>query len=1605
MPLSFKISGVYYSVLEGSLTLEDTIDLRSTAEFYVLDPTGSVNFTVGEEVEINDTILGRLFRGYVSDPKAQNYTPQVTNWIDVICADNTYLADRAFAKKDYVGRAAGDIVADLVTNYLAQDGVNGASAIRTDSTVTQFNLGLLNNTIGVANIGDGNLELAPGLVLTISESTNADFSTGTLTNMQAMNDTLIPTTINALKMQSTLSYAYGTEFAQAERSVSGTAYGTASGTASGSISGTASGSISGSANGTASSSVYSSGSYTPSGYVSISGGTGGESASFSGSGGSINVNGSFSTGVSSSISGSGNFPFSTSGSFPFSTGVSSPFSSIIHNAYQPRQKSTVTIGNKTYPIVTVDAAVADNRADAMIWTGSQVIGTNDTLNYDIWISSTSPSCAGGIDLFFNDGTILTQYLGTLDVNFDIGIWDQNFVSISPIQDLTNYAKDTWYTRNINLSIIAGKTVIGVSFFNASNVAGDFLHYVKNCYLGSHSGTPFFGVSQTAPSLNPPVLSSIGAFITAGTLVKTCAVYRPEASSRISPAHSIDAIKLVKSSIISWTTTIPAIGPGVIAGSVGSTATAGQEALFVSYDATTWLPCVNNQPLPGLPTGANCAGMSLYLKETFSAGPDPTALPLLLDVNITMLSAAHATTSDIVASYGTTTAWNTGTMLGLAPNSLGDLALGLTSYSWTNLGNMTFVPGGNAISTLSVSGGALIVNTPTLVVAPPPDDDDDDDDDDCPHGSHDSNAPPTDYVSWSSTRFNFIAAVQDFTVEADFTLNASSPSQNEIGFVYRQTYWGAPNNSFAYYIRILQAAGSLAGGTSISLGYGVNSPPGKNTVAPPVGNYVNIAQSAKTITNNTTYHVKIVVSGNRHIVYWNRSTTPSIDMLDNTYLGAGNVGLRTFLSSANTSTNKIANFTITNTYAGIWTSPAINLSGICGNTQVSWSEVDMGGDEQTNATVLASLDSGATWQECTNGSLLPTASIPGLAPGTNTTGQTLRIQIILSSIAPVDNSIIQGLYVRVCGAYPGSTGTRISPITTFGAVPVAGSTLISWNGLAPTNTTIGMESSIDNGITWTSIGSGASGSASIPGIAVQLDPSDDTFNTDSSLQYIATHRTGGTISTNVWNVSQSRLEMTGGINALLVSSPVSAQNVDITADTDRSDAGGFCWRWTTASNYYALDIFDDTSNMGATNAIKLYKVVSNNRTQIGANIPITFTRGQPYRIRVTMVVSLITVYFDGAIIATATDTSLTVPGLVGLSNVGGSSQFYQLRLQPLGQSTSGVVALTRATLYTSDPGVSPQITDITVSCRSPNIQTGAIIPITQYNVLANSQNTIAQDFDDLCKQSGNFIWYIDNQLDLYFQQRTAVISPWILTGNDICITGSPTLETIADLYRNDQFITNGIDVLPINDKFFVSDGTIQTWVMDYPVDSIIAIKINGNPVTLIGILGVDTGKQFYYTKGDPTISLDPSLSVEGLLSFSYNAQKAITVEIRNDDAIALRAGYDNTSGIVQSMEDGNGITKFAMIQKAAGLLEQYSVVGRTIVFDTMRPGLVSGQLLTIFLPQIGIYDDPFLITDVSNVPFTSMTNNIETTTPFATVTATEGPVVGDWTRFFGDLWKR
>jgi len=1596
--ISCTIGGTPVTIKNNSVNLSSQHSQRSILSLTVEDSTGTLFFLRGQQIVFSDSVLGIEYTGWVQTALPQRLAvnlSQTYQEIIVTTMDNQYLPDKRTNELPYVNFKAGDIVADFIETTLASEGVTGDYALEHDSTITEFGTGLLTNAASIqtpnGNTGDGQLQIAKaGADLTITENTTAVFAAGTLSNVTATANTLVPNTVSGLKMVATL-----------------------------------------------------------------------------------------------------------------------PFT-------QPNANLRVNI-----------------------WSGSKALGTNDTFNFTIFISSASPEIKVSVGLLFNDGTNTTA------------IADANGFPIDGTTDLATQAKDKWDTRAFSTTTYNGKTISKVYVEFGGTTSGIYTCYIQNVFLTSASGTPFFSTTATAPNVNPPTVQVTTGYPTTCVLSSVSPVVNPNVSNRISTNYSIDSVKLLMSSTISW----------VVVG------TSGKATISASYDGgATYQPCTNGSALPAFPVGSVLASLTLTLLESFDVGSDPTIVPALQSVIVSLVSAPNASKSDVVKSFSTQANWNTGTKTGVVAASNGDLTTGGINSGWAQgqLLNETFIASSG--TSKSVKAGVY------------------------------TNVIPVDSTNDKilATRMDYAGTLTaPFSIDFDCTIPTTYNYASTVVVYYLQTYWGDTSADHAAYNFLIGSIPTT--GNNLVMWRGTNSNSGSATQIATVG-----AQLPG--------HVRITVNAlHVHNIYFDNNTVPVMTFTDSTYT-SGQVAIAAYEFHQNPGSGGTGTFTFSNVVISpaptqTWLSAATSVSSLTtyGDSVISWTEANTTVSDGKDAAIFvqSTIDGGTTYQTCINGQPIPNFTAAQSLSG-------ISVQILVSfytEASQVGLPIMRQLSWRVLGAYPGATGTRSTfplGIDTFnranasgtwgtssdsqtytkggtGTVNIASNTgtittttgnvtmrLGSGTGtdledtvdlklsagsdiagtmlryvdsthyykLVTTGTTISLVKNVgsgdstlasasvslstgtfytvryrvkdsgtvhlygkiwqtgttepgtivygevnesnpqwtltatdtgttnasggyglvgnsasgtvtfDNlritqfpdpslnlstvgridstGVNWTAITPGSSSVAvvtstdgfttnsatsggSITGPFPQSDPVIDTFNTNTSANYTNTNRTGGSVATVTYTTTSSRLALSGGTNGIYTYNAIVRANVDLSVTMDQSDAGGLVWCFNDASNFYYLQIGDSLSSVAA-NTLTLAKVVANSRTQL-ATSSISFpTLTRVIALRVTMGDGIINVYYESATpLFTVTDNALGA-GKMGLYNTTGSSRYYQARFMALGDDMTGKWLYHKSTLTTPSANINPAVTDQLFSMRGPLLADGATIPAlhseknpfkSYYSVEMNKLTQLSSN------AASDYLWDVDQNRKMIFTNRQTMIAPRCINTVDLLYTAMVKPTFSAQLYRNRQNITNCTGTNTVTGEQKITDGTATSWQLQYPVYAVSAITVAGVTKTF-GQQGIDSGKDFYWQANSVSISQDPSaprIATGIIISIDYMGQFVTTVTRDNTTEQAARAAIEtNTSGIVEAWEDGLGMLVAQATTYADGLLARYANNGTVeVVVQTRDGSYAQGMLTSFFLPESNVFDQNLTITKIVTRPTQRGDGNVDYTYE---ITATNGPNLNRWASVLG-----
>ena len=272
--------------------------------------------------------------------------------------------------------------------------------------------------------------------------------------------------------------------------------------------------------------------------------------------------------------------------------------------------------------------------------------------------------------------------------------------------------------------------------------------------------------------------------------------------------------------------------------------------------------------------------------------------------------------------------------------------------------------------------------------------------------------------------------------------------------------------------------------------------------------------------------------------------------------------------------------------------------------------------------------------------------------------------------------------------------------------------------------------------------------------------------------------------------------------------------------------------------------------------------------------------------------------------------------------------------------------------------------------------------------------------DKLAEAAGFTWYIDESKALYFIDRATNAAPWNISGTEgYEIYNTVRLRQGNDLYRNTQY-ERGIKCLTSEQTATrIGDGETRAFTMDYPLGKVpTSIKVDTVAKTF-GIKGVESGKDWYWSKGDPVISQDVGgsvLTAGNELEVKYYGEFEAVVAAQDETAVAAQLAIEGAgTGVVEHVVEEADITDLTTaIDAALAKIARYSPDGKRYTYTTRSHGIFPGQLQTITDSLHGLTAQEFLIESVSIEDYGSELRY--------NVTAIQGPSMGGWSKLFKEL---
>lgn len=321
----------------------------------------------------------------------------------------------------------------------------------------------------------------------------------------------------------------------------------------------------------------------------------------------------------------------------------------------------------------------------------------------------------------------------------------------------------------------------------------------------------------------------------------------------------------------------------------------------------------------------------------------------------------------------------------------------------------------------------------------------------------------------------------------------------------------------------------------------------------------------------------------------------------------------------------------------------------------------------------------------------------------------------------------------------------------------------------------------------------------------------------------------------------------------------------------------------------------------------------------------------------------------------------------------------------------------------------------------------------------SYKKISTCLNEISKLTG-LMWYIDYYKVLHLVARSVYYADFSIRDDQNLVS-----ETFCEWWRdkigqcnegmdygrirvnenreqlsNEQYVIAGNDTTDLLQDEFAGDDERRTFTLRYMLsnlkrdddgdiaDDAIRYDIGAGWVNAtVGERDKETGKQFYYTKGEKEIIQDDGETVladTDKLEVNYQGLRPIVVRERDQQSIDDRANLENSSGIYARVHDDESIESEDFAQQfAEGLIRRFKEVPQKVEFTTDQKILFSGQMIDIVLPEFEVngrhnaipLPTDFLIDSVKISDMDSILWRLD-------VTTLSGEHLGSWQEFFQKL---
>lgn len=233
------------------------------------------------------------------------------------------------------------------------------------------------------------------------------------------------------------------------------------------------------------------------------------------------------------------------------------------------------------------------------------------------------------------------------------------------------------------------------------------------------------------------------------------------------------------------------------------------------------------------------------------------------------------------------------------------------------------------------------------------------------------------------------------------------------------------------------------------------------------------------------------------------------------------------------------------------------------------------------------------------------------------------------------------------------------------------------------------------------------------------------------------------------------------------------------------------------------------------------------------------------------------------------------------------------------------------------------------------------------------------------------------------------------GADDALADTVDASSKAPLYRNRVWIRGGKATTVSQSESAKGDGSKTSFPVGFPLAKEPTIEVDtggGFVAQTVGVAGLTTGKDWYWTYGSNVITQDSDgtpLDATDTLKVTYLGLYDVVVRVDDAGGQSDLADVEGGTGIVERVTDDKSITtRAAAVELAEALLKAYADDSDTVRFATLRTDYRPGDRATV---------------TIAGATRTMLITTVETTDrggqPYCVVTLASGPLTGSWAQFF------